>query len=83
MDGANPRGGNSVIAGHGRLLAAEKLGLDEVPVIRIEDLTDAHAAVQVSFSGVRPSATKLPPSPPIHTVGIRIRFRDGLPYVGA
>ena len=34
-------GGNTLIAGHGRLLAAEKLGLDQVPVIRIENLTDA------------------------------------------
>jgi len=32
-----------VIKGHGRLQAAEKLGLDEVPVIWREDLSDAEA----------------------------------------
>ena len=31
---------NEVIAGHTRLKAAKKLGLEEVPVIRAEDLTD-------------------------------------------
>jgi hypothetical protein len=30
-----------VIAGHGRLAAAEMLGLDRVPVIRIDDMTEA------------------------------------------
>jgi hypothetical protein len=34
-------GDNIVIAGHGRLLAAKKLGLDEVPVVRVENLTPA------------------------------------------
>jgi DNA modification methylase len=32
-----------LIAGHGRLLAARKLGLSEVPVIRLDHLTDAQA----------------------------------------
>lgn len=32
-----------LIAGHGRLLAARKLGLAEVPVIRLDHLTDAQA----------------------------------------
>lgn len=32
---------NGVIAGHGRLMAAKKLGLNEVPCIRLEHLTDA------------------------------------------
>ncbi|TXH14443.1 MAG: hypothetical protein E6R03_09275 [Hyphomicrobiaceae bacterium] len=32
---------NIVIAGHGRLMAAKKLGLEEVPVVRKEDLTPA------------------------------------------
>ena len=32
--------GNVIIAGHARLKAAKKLGLKEVPVIRVEDLTD-------------------------------------------
>jgi ParB-like chromosome segregation protein Spo0J len=32
---------NVIIAGHGRVLAAEKLGLEEVPVIRLGHLTDA------------------------------------------
>lgn len=31
---------NVIIAGHTRLKAAKKLGLKEVPVIRVEDLTD-------------------------------------------
>lgn len=31
---------NVIIAGHTRLLAARKLGLDQVPVIRAEDLTE-------------------------------------------
>lgn len=31
---------NVIIAGHTRLKAAKKLGLEEVPVIRVEDLTD-------------------------------------------
>lgn len=32
---------NGVIAGHGRLMAAKKLGLNEVPCIRLEHLSDA------------------------------------------
>jgi ParB-like chromosome segregation protein Spo0J len=32
---------NKVLAGHGRLLAAKRLGIDNVPVIRIEDMTEA------------------------------------------
>ena len=32
---------NTVIAGHGRLLAAQKLGLNEVPAIIVTDLTEA------------------------------------------
>lgn len=32
--------GNIVIAGHGRLLAAQKLGLQEVPVVRLENLSN-------------------------------------------
>jgi len=32
-------GGNGVIAGHGRLLAARKLGLNQVPVIELANLT--------------------------------------------
>jgi DNA modification methylase len=32
-----------LIAGHGRLLAAKRLGLTEVPVIRLDHLTDAQA----------------------------------------
>lgn len=34
-------GANGVIAGHGRLLAARKLGLAEVPVVELAHLTDA------------------------------------------
>ncbi len=36
-------GKNQVIAGHGRVLACEQLGIKEVPVIRLEHLTDAQA----------------------------------------
>jgi len=36
-------GDGGVIAGHGRLLAAHRLGLDSVPVIRLEHLTEAQA----------------------------------------
>ena len=32
--------GNDIIAGHGRVLAATKLGLDEVPCIRLSHLTE-------------------------------------------
>src|SRR5690606_3007403 len=32
---------NVIIAGHTRLLAAKKLGLTEVPVVRADDLTEA------------------------------------------
>lgn len=31
---------NVVVIGHGRLLAAKKLGLESVPVVRADDLTD-------------------------------------------
>ena len=31
---------NVVVIGHGRLLAAKKLGLDSVPCVRADDLTD-------------------------------------------
>ncbi|MBO7473123.1 MAG: ParB N-terminal domain-containing protein [Ruminococcus sp.] len=31
---------NEVIEGHGRLIAAKELGLEEVPVIRLDNLTD-------------------------------------------
>lgn len=34
-------GENSIIAGHGRLLAARKLGMDDVPVIVLDHLTKA------------------------------------------
>jgi ParB-like chromosome segregation protein Spo0J len=36
-------GDGEIIKGHGRLQAAEKLGIDEVPVIWREDLSDAEA----------------------------------------
>lgn len=32
---------NGIIAGHGRILAARKLGLEKVPCIRLDHLTDA------------------------------------------
>lgn len=34
-------GENGIIAGHGRLLAAQKLGIDEVPVVEAAHLTEA------------------------------------------
>src|SRR6266571_2045863 len=36
-------GNNKVLSGHGRLLAAKMLGLNEVPVIRLASLTEAQA----------------------------------------
>lgn len=36
-------GAGEVVAGHGRILAAEHLGLSRVPVIRLGDLTPAQA----------------------------------------
>ena len=38
---------NGIIAGHGRLLAAQKLGLDEVPTITLEGLTEAQRKAYV------------------------------------
>lgn len=38
---------NSVIAGHGRLLAARKLNVDTVPCIRLEGLTEAQKRAYV------------------------------------
>ena len=37
----NPDGKMEIVEGHGRVLAAQKLGIEEVPVIRLEHLTDA------------------------------------------
>ena len=36
-----------IIAGHGRVLAAKKLGLDEVPCIKLEHLTDTQRRAYV------------------------------------
>lgn len=38
---------NSIIAGHGRLLAARKLGMDKVPVIQLEHMTEAQRKAYV------------------------------------
>ena len=38
---------NGIIAGHGRLLAAQKLGIEEVPVIVMRGLTDAQKKAYV------------------------------------
>jgi DNA modification methylase len=38
---------NSVIAGHGRLMAARKLGMDKVPVIQLEHLTESQRKAYV------------------------------------
>lgn len=38
---------NSVIAGHGRLMAARKLGLTEVPVVKLQHLTESQRKAYV------------------------------------
>ena len=40
-------GDNGIIAGHGRLMAAKKLGLDSVPTIELSHLTDAQKKAYV------------------------------------
>lgn len=40
-------GGGGIIAGHGRVLAARKLGLSDVPCIRLDHLTDAQKRAYV------------------------------------
>ena len=40
-------GDNGIIAGHGRVLAARKLGLTEVPCIEIRDMTEAQKRAYV------------------------------------
>ena len=40
-------GGGGIIAGHGRVLAARKLGMSEVPCIRLDHLTDAQKRAYV------------------------------------
>lgn len=37
----NPDGGTEIIEGHGRVLAAKKLGLETLPIIRLDHLDDA------------------------------------------
>ena len=39
--------GNSVIAGHGRLMAARKLGMDKVPVVELQHLTESQRKAYV------------------------------------
>lgn len=38
---------NSVIAGHGRLMAARKLGIDKVPVVQLDHMTEAQRKAYV------------------------------------
>jgi len=38
---------NSIIAGHGRVLAARKLGMDKVPVVMLEHLTESERKAYV------------------------------------
>ena len=38
-------GENGIIAGHGRLLAARKLGYKEVPVIELKEMTDTQKKI--------------------------------------
>ncbi len=40
-------GSGRIIAGHGRVAAAEMLGIDEVPTIRLEDMTEAQKRAYV------------------------------------
>jgi DNA modification methylase len=40
-------GDKGIIAGHGRLMAARKLGLDKVPVIELKDMTEAQKKAYV------------------------------------
>lgn len=40
-------GENGIVAGHGRVMAAKKLGMDEVPVIEADHLTDAQRRAYV------------------------------------
>ena len=40
-------GGNGIIAGHGRLMAARKLGYDKVPVIELKDMTETQKRAYV------------------------------------
>ena len=42
-------GENGIVAGHGRVLAARKLGLTEVPCIEVAYLTDAQGALAGRF----------------------------------
>lgn len=38
---------NSIIAGHGRLMAARKLGMDKVPVVQLDHMTEAQRKAYV------------------------------------
>ena len=38
---------NSIIAGHGRVMAARKLGMDKVPVVQLEHMTEAQRKAYV------------------------------------
>lgn len=40
-------GSNGIVAGHGRIMAAQKLGMDEVPVIEASHLTEAQRRAYV------------------------------------
>jgi ParB-like chromosome segregation protein Spo0J len=40
-------GSNGIVAGHGRIMAAQKLGMSEVPVIEASHLTDAQRRAYV------------------------------------
>lgn len=46
-----------IIAGHGRHAAAERLGMEEVPVIRVAGLTEARRRALVLADTVRPSSS--------------------------
>jgi len=41
-----------LVAGHGRLLAAQRLGLSQVPVIRLDHLSDAQARAAEALASI-------------------------------
>ena len=40
---------NEIIEGHGRLIAAKELGYTEVPIIRLDGLTDENLEISLSM----------------------------------
>jgi len=42
-------GDNGIVAGHGRIMAAQKLGMDEVPVVEAAHLTEAQKRAEAGL----------------------------------